>query len=86
MKKFLFSAFALIAFSFTSVAGNDLSNIDKEILEDIKNSTILKTDTPCADAWLGAYDANMHAGMGHSYSDAYADVVFNKCMKDTYGG
>ena len=85
MKKFMFSAVALVAFSFAGMANNSVEN-DVIIENDVaKEELLLVSDTPCADKWELTYDGLRDLGYSHDYANGYADSIFNQCMDETYG-
>jgi hypothetical protein len=75
MKKMLFSAIALVAFTVTSMAG-EIKPVEKEI----------KSETPCADQWVRDMN-DLQGGFGATYEEALicADRCFEKCLETTYG-
>lgn len=88
MKKFMFSAIALVAFSFAGMANNSVEeNIFSETknnIEIVSEAESLKSDTPCADKWELTYDGLRDVGYSHEYALGYADSIFNQCMTETY--
>jgi hypothetical protein len=81
MKKFMFSAIAMIAFSVSSMA-NTISK-DLEVVNDLDVEVI--SGTPCADGAMVVYDF-LRAEMNLTHAQAWrlSEVAFNNYMKNTY--
>lgn len=75
MKKMLFSAIALVAFTAISMAGEIPA--EKEI----------KSETPCADQWVRDMKTLQGDYWGASFEEALAiaDQCFEQCLVNTYG-
>ena len=79
MKKFMFSAVALIGFTVASYGANTV-----DVNEN--SNTTLVSDTPCADEW----ETNMiflQSAFNATYEEALvlADRVFDECLRTRYG-
>ena len=86
MKKFMFSAVALVAFSFAGMA-NEIE--EKKVVEE-KTTTVIEkveeiSDTPCADA-AGALQDFMMEHMNLTFSQAWrlSEIAFQHCIRNTY--
>lgn len=81
MKKFVFSAIAMIAFSVSSMANSTIENsIDFKEVE-----VELISDTPCADGAMEVYRF-LRDEMNLTHAEAWrlSEIAFKRCMKNTY--
>jgi len=81
MKKMIFSAVALVAFSFAGMA-NEIEEKKEIVVKTIETTS----DTPCADMWSKDVDFLMDEfGASLDTAMALADNAFEKCLDDMYG-
>ena len=81
MKKFVFSAVAMMAFSVSSMANTVIveDQLDSKLIE-----VELVSDTPCADGAMEVYNLLRDMGLTHNEAWRLSDIAFKKCMKRTY--
>ena len=77
MKKMLFSAIAMVAFSVSGFAST-------EVVEKNEKIEAVTSDTPCADQWSKDYNALRDAGYSHNTAVAIANADFNDCIETNY--
>ena len=79
MRKMVFSAVALVAFSFAGMA----NEIEEKKIEIEKNET--SSDTPCADS-AGVLLNFMMDEMNLTFSQAWrlSEIAFQHCIRNTY--
>jgi hypothetical protein len=84
MKKLLFTAIAIVAFSGVSMANTIADGEDVEKIC-VENVVLLQTDTPCADAANVMFHYLMDE-MNNTFAQAWrlSQIAFNHCMKNTY--
>lgn len=83
----MFSAVALVAFSFAGMAntGGEENNTIK-INQTVEKKETL-SDTPCADQWSSDVDFFMdYLGVSLRKAMRLADLAFEDCLDDVYGG
>ena len=74
MKKFMFSAVALVAFSFAGMANNSVEKVEKEIkVEEVKEEITLRVD--CVELAASTYSD----WGGGSQAMAMAMQVYSSC-------
>jgi hypothetical protein len=84
MKKFMFSAVALIAFSFACMAntgGEEKLELNNEVIQ------LKIIETPCTDQWRDDVDFLMdYYDATFEEADAVATHAWNDCLDEMYGG
>jgi hypothetical protein len=85
----IFSAVALVTFSFAGMANNGevekKNRIDLETFNNIEYSIVKIRKTPCADAWTQNYKSYLQLGYTPESANNHADWLFNACLESTYG-
>lgn len=79
MKKFMFSAVALVAFSFAGMANNGV--VEKI---ELKKLDIVKA-LPCFEQYKKDKAGLLAAGYSENTAEAIATADFNDCLEATYG-
>ncbi|MEZ4854806.1 hypothetical protein [Flavobacterium sp.] len=79
MKKVVFSAVALVAFSFAGMANNEVKEKKSEDRETKK--VVLKENNVCCTLHSMAFDLAIFEGADSATAGAYADLVYNNCLK-----
>ena len=80
MKKLMFTAIALVAFSGVSMA-NTIA--DEEVKKDneVKKEVVIQMKAdPCQNVCHLAYDLAISEGASHATADAYGDLVYANCI------
>jgi hypothetical protein len=70
MKKLVFTALAVVAFSGAAMAGTHEVKSEKKLIGD-----------SCDRVCHLAYDLAIKEGANHSTADAYADIAYANCIK-----
>jgi len=82
MKKFIFSAIAMVAFSGSSMANtievDETFGSQNEILE------LEKSLFPCSDAYFSNVSLLIYVGLTESEARDVAQKVYDKCLSDNY--
>jgi hypothetical protein len=82
MKKLIFSAIVMIAFSFASVANNNV--VKNNSAKSIKTTKIsikkLVLVEACLDAWMGNYGTFRGAGFNSDAATIGANVMYRSCL------
>jgi len=83
MKKLLFSAVALVAFSGVSF-GNTIE-INEQLNQNKAALINTDSDTPCTDTWV--IDMKIYQKWGYTFEEAleFADADWDICMDEVYG-
>lgn len=82
MKKFLFSAVALVAFSFAGIANNEAKEVEsKELKKEIKES---RKDVGDCDAYKTiVYIGAVGAGFSHEVASGMSYEFYFGCLANT---
>lgn len=83
MKKFIFSAVALTAFSFSAMANNEVKEV-----EQVKEDQVLKTNGfDCDDLanMIVEYMEQVEGVDDCEYLDHTRDVIYNNCVNSSGG-
>lgn len=77
MKKFMFTAIALVAFSGISM-GNTITAGENLLENEAKDVKIIRTADPCLGAYVNTYNANV-AEYGNTVAGQIANGAWNAC-------
>ena len=80
MKKFMFTAIAMVAFSSVSM-GNTVTDENDKIFENLHNKIIFEqTQNPCKDAFSNALNAGYAMGMDNDGAWSFASTLYSMCQ------